>query len=67
MPDDLELASEATEPFLARSINQNTKAATRRADFCDCDAWQAGRFCGDSACRETYERETRALALHGRT
>jgi hypothetical protein len=67
VPDDAELASEATEHYLARAINDAKKAATRRADFCDCAAWLEGRFCGDHACRDAYERETRRLALHGST
>lgn len=67
MPDDAELASETSEHYLARAINDAKKVATRRADFCDCPAWLEGRFCGDHACRDTYERETRRLALHGST
>jgi hypothetical protein len=67
VPDDADLASEATDLYLARSINDAKKASTRRAEFCDCDSWRAGRFCGDHACRDAYERETRRLALHGST
>jgi hypothetical protein len=67
MPDEFDIADEFSERFVVMAINRCSQATMRRPDFCDCESWQKGRFCGDSACRDTYERETRARTLHGVT
>lgn len=63
MADEVDLANDAQMAHLQQALASRRSAATRRADFCDCESWQCGQFCGDVACRDAYQAEERRDAL----
>lgn len=62
MADVVDLANDAHMEQLDHAL-ATRKVSTRRADFCDCESWQCGQFCGDVACRDAYQAEERRDAL----
>lgn len=63
MADVVDLANDAHMEQLDQSQASQRVPVARRADFCDCESWQCGNFCGDVACRDQYQAEERRDAL----
>lgn len=65
MADIADIAAESMEVTDA-VIRASLKQVARRPGFCDCESWACGQqFCGDRACRDSYEAEDRRLARTG--
>ncbi len=65
MADEVDRANANVARMTRDAIERARKPAQRDPDFCDCESWQAGQFCGDVLCRDAYEKTLRLKAIRG--
>ena len=66
MADDVDIAADLTERFLADAVQNAKKVERRNPDFCDCESWLNGcQFCGEPSCPLDYAKLQRINIIKG--